>query len=750
MSLFDSLLPARKAQPFGAAAALLPPWQSGQPLWSDWSAAKAIAEGYKASVWVYRPIATLADAVSSVPWFVERKAGDEWLRVDGHPVESLLEQPNPAMSRRELFERLVQHLCLAGNSCLLRVGTKRETKELWPLDVRYVKPIPDRVEWISAYEYDEGSVKKLFPSADVIHVLLPDPANPYWGMSPLRAAAKAVDTDVEAANWAKLTLQSRLSAEGLLTFSQALTRDQHDEIRQRVRERITGAGGDRLLVVGGEAKFQPMSSTAKDQEVSSQRLLTREELCLAIGVPPIMYGIGDPSYSNMRTAQQALWQQTVIPMLERFAGALSRALLGNDPNLWLRYDLSGVEALSADLERDARVLQSMIAAGVAPEAAAELIGLPLGPDAFVVSEPEPLPPPLPQIEEPAVEDERQPAEQRQRKGAPPPDARKAIAELDEAADAEVPAIAKEFLAALEEVRGSVPFAEIVSLLGSASPTDLVRKLNFEGLYAMAPRLAARLISVFRRAGRVSARWLARAIGKLVEWRGDEAGRLWSEARAEMAVEQIIVASERAAEYLLGSLAVGALAGKFTPEGIVAVLQSGFGLNRAQIRRLEARAAKMLEQGASPQRVVRELEKQARKWALERGALIGENEAVDASREAQLEMGREAQAAGLIRSVLKQWVTVERGILSPASEEEAAELGEIDTICCTCLHMDGVTVGIDEPFEVAVGHPDAEAGRDASGHTVCAYGGETIRVNRPGSAVHPLCRCGMWILDLEVA
>ncbi len=759
VSVFDSLFPARKAQPLGTAAALLPPYQSGQPLWSDWSTEKAITDGYKASIWVYRPICTLADAVSSVSWFVSRKASDDtWERVDGHPLEALLEEPNPYMSRRELFERMVQHLCLAGNAVLLKVGTRSQTREIWPLDVRWVKPVPNRVEWIEAYEYEDGSTKRRFPAGDVIHVMLPDPATPYWGMSPLKAASKAVDTDVEAANWNMLTLQSRLSAEGLLTFEQAMTRDQHDEIRQRIRERITGAGGDRLLVVGGSAKFTPMSSTAKDQEVTSQRELNREDLCLALGVPPILYGIGDPTYSNMQVAQRALWQQTVVPMLERFAGALQRALMPNEPNLWLRYDLTTVEALSPDMERDSRVYATLVQNQVRPEAAAELIGMGLGKDAFVEDEPEPepfafgLPLNEPEVDEPTVDEEEleedAPAEQRARK-ASAPDRRALAAELDESADTEVPGIVREFLAALEEVRGSVPFAEIVALLGSASPTDLVRKMNFDRLYSLTPKLAVRLASVFRRAGRVSARWLAKAIGKLVEWRSDDRAKVWSEARAAAAIEQIINASERAADALVTSLAVGALAGKFSAESLVAIIRAGLGLNRQQIAKLETKAAKMLAEGASPKRVAQEISRLAQKWSVERARVLAENESIDASREAQFENARDAQARGILRRATKEWVTVEAGILVPRSEEEAEQLGELDSICCTCLPMDGVRKALDEPFEVLIGEPDPEAGTDSRGHVACRYSGTTIQVDRPGRRVHPLCRCFLSIMELEV-
>lgn len=724
VSLFDSLLPARKAQPFGTAAALLPPWQSGQPLWSDWSTDKAITEGFKASVWVYRPISTLADAASSVPWFVERRLGpDQWERVDGHPLEALLENPNPFMSRRELFERMVQHLCLAGNACLLRIGTKRETRELWPLDVRWVKPIPHKTEWISGYEYQDGSTRQVFPAADVIHVLLPDPASPYWGLSPLQAAAKAVDTDVEAAAWSKLTLQSRLSAEGLLTFTQQLTRDQHDEIRQRLRERITGAGGDRLLVVGGEAKFTPMAATARDQEVTAQKQLTREELCLALGVPPIMYGIGDPTYSNMKTAERALWVQTVVPMLERFAGAFSRALIGNDPSLWLRYDLSGVEALAPDLERDARVYATLVQNRVEPAAAAEMIGLPLPEDAFTAPQVNPFAnfgglgdeEDEPEVEEPVVEDEIEDDTDEPEAKAFDASRRQAADEVNAAGDAQAGSIAAAFLRALREVRSGVPFDRVVEAIAAGQPDEAVRLLGLSKLTEAAATLAQRLASAFRAAGQATIGQIARSIGRALGWDQEQLADSWAVQRAADALTQIARASERAAELAVGSLIVGGvLHGKFTPEGIVALVKAGMGLTPQQEQALITKAVNLFEAGTAPQRVVKEVEKAAKKYSQERAALIALNESANAAREGVAQTVQEARNRGYLSNVRKEWVTVEDFGGDP---------------CPVCAPMDGQTLPYDEYFVLE---------------------GTGRRVFQPGPEVHPLCRCGLLITEAAFA
>ena len=102
------------------------------------------------------------------------------------------------------------------------------------------------------------------------------------------------------------------------------------------------------------------------------KYVAAREIALAIGVPPMLLGIpGDNTYSNYQEAQRAFWRQTVLPLVNRTARALSSWLApafaeflfvprdsaprsrprGTDSRLELKPDLDQIEALSS--ERDA-------------------------------------------------------------------------------------------------------------------------------------------------------------------------------------------------------------------------------------------------------------------------------------------------------------------------------------------------------------------------------------------------------------
>jgi hypothetical protein len=77
------------------------------------------------------------------------------------------------------------------------------------------------------------------------------------------------------------------------------------------------------------------------------------EIALALGVPPMLLGIpGDNTYSNYREASRTFWRQTVLPLVNRAARALSSWLAPafGSTSLRLVPDLDQIEALAPERE----------------------------------------------------------------------------------------------------------------------------------------------------------------------------------------------------------------------------------------------------------------------------------------------------------------------------------------------------------------------------------------------------------------
>lgn len=334
---------------------LLPAWRfsAQNAKWAEWSTDRAIKYGYKTNSYVYACVNLISRSAASVPWVVYQKTKTKtWEIIEDHPAALLIERPNPFMSRNDLIEIMTMHMYLGGNTLLTKVRGGGTVSELWILPPDAVKVIPDKRDYIGGYIYDRDGVKMRFDPKDIMHNKFNDPANPYWGISPLQAGAKIVDTDTEATEWNKIALENRAITDGVFTFETPLTKDQWEDARSMVREQHQGIANARTpWVLGAGAKWQQMSLSPAEMDFIASRKMTREEICSIFNVPPVMVGVYEnATLANIETARKIYWQDTIVPFLENIKSCFNLQLINEfGDNLYMDFDLSGVEALQDNL-----------------------------------------------------------------------------------------------------------------------------------------------------------------------------------------------------------------------------------------------------------------------------------------------------------------------------------------------------------------------------------------------------------------
>jgi HK97 family phage portal protein len=357
-------------------------WRMGRPLDKEWDSARAVKEGFKVNEVVYACVKRRANAVASVPWYVEERKDDyEWERVPGHPIEQLLDYPNPSMSRQDLFDRLVHHLDLAGNALWqtvdatsLRGPMGKVPVELWPVDPGPIKPVPDQKRFISEYEYYRDGDRKVIDASQVIHFMIADPSNPYWGTAPLMALAKAVDTQVAAMSWNLQALFNRAVPDGLMSFDRPLNREEWEQAQNEIRRSLSGdQNARRMLVLGSGAKYEMLSWTPTELDFIASLKHYREAIASAYGVPLPMISIyEDATLANLEGSRRIFWEDTVINVLEGISSTLNRVLVprfAERGQIRLCYDVSAVPALREDFGAKCDQYVKLVEYGVSPNAA---------------------------------------------------------------------------------------------------------------------------------------------------------------------------------------------------------------------------------------------------------------------------------------------------------------------------------------------------------------------------------------------
>jgi HK97 family phage portal protein len=316
----------------------------------DFTYKEAVTEGYKQLVWVYRCNRSIGEAVASVPWKAYKKANDGTeTPLPGHPLEVLMEKPNPYYSRKEFFECWATTLGLAGESFWEVVYVAGVPFQLFPLRPDWMKIKPHPTNYIDRYELDTGQGKPIkYKPVHIIHMKYVDPLNEYRGQSPLTAAARTVQTENSAVKWNKTILDNSAVPSGILNVpAQVLQVQQKAEILESLEDGFSGDELHKPMVLWGGMTWEQMGLNQKDMEFLAQRNVNKYEICAIYGVPPQVIGAQeDPTYSNYSVARLSFWEDNIMGMLEWIKSKVNTRLapfFGDD--IVIRYDLSEVPAM---------------------------------------------------------------------------------------------------------------------------------------------------------------------------------------------------------------------------------------------------------------------------------------------------------------------------------------------------------------------------------------------------------------------
>ncbi|MCB2105831.1 MAG: phage portal protein, partial [Rhodobacteraceae bacterium] len=287
---------------------------------------------------------------------------DRERRYEAHPVVELMRRPNPGQGRAELFEALYGQLLLSGNGYLEAVGPGGLPRELHVLRSDRMAVVPGADGWPVAYDYAVGGRKHRFdmtgPADPVCHIRSFHPQDDHYGLSPLQAAAVAIDVHNSASAWSKALLDNAARPSGAIVYKGAegqgsLSADQYDRLVSEMEAHHQGArNAGRPMLLEGGLDWKPMGFSPSDMEFQKTKEAAAREIAVAFGVPPMLLGIpGDATYANYQEANRAFYRLTVLPLATRVAAAVGHWLSAHlGEQMELRPDLDQVPALAA--ERD--------------------------------------------------------------------------------------------------------------------------------------------------------------------------------------------------------------------------------------------------------------------------------------------------------------------------------------------------------------------------------------------------------------
>jgi HK97 family phage portal protein len=320
--------PEQKASATGRVVA----WgSSGRVAWSPRDTVSLTKTGFLGNPIGFRAVKVIAEAAAALPLVCQ----DAERRYETHPLLDLIQRPNGAQGRAELFEALYGYLLLAGNAYVEAVpGAGTLPGELHVLRSDRMNVVPGPDGWPVAYDYTVAGRTHRFdikaPLQPICHFKSFHPQDDHYGFSPLQAAAVALDVHGSASAWSKALLDNAARPSGAIVFKGAdgqgaLSSDQYDRLVSEMEAHHQGArNAGRPMLLEGGLDWKPMGFSPSDMEFQKTKEAASREIAIAFGVPPMLIGIpGDATYANYQEANRAFYRLTVLPLATKVLADLS-------------------------------------------------------------------------------------------------------------------------------------------------------------------------------------------------------------------------------------------------------------------------------------------------------------------------------------------------------------------------------------------------------------------------------------------
>ena len=337
---------------------------------------------------------------SAIDWYVRNypQATPKYYRpvdsqqaepVEDHPVLQLMAQPDPMIMGSLFWGWVIQDFKLFGNTYLrkIRSTTRGVVTALQFLPQDMVRPVGNGVNPLTHYVYTTDGRSFDIPVSDMIHIRYGrDPSDIRLGRAPLAAVLREIATDNTASTTA-YGLLANGAMPSLIVGPDAkettvdMSMDDARQVKRQLHEDLTGDGSGGIVVMTGAYKMDRVSLTPSELALDSVRRVPEERICSALGINPMVLGLGSglerSTYSNYERAQQAAWEDGMVPLLRTLADAITADLLPEYPETqqgdYLMYDLETVRALADDMQAEADRAEKLYKAGIIDRAEAKRI-----------------------------------------------------------------------------------------------------------------------------------------------------------------------------------------------------------------------------------------------------------------------------------------------------------------------------------------------------------------------------------------
>lgn len=327
------------------------------PQYSDIKYQTIAKEGYSRNWIIYRCIQEIIRAAIQLDWKVYHYNKDGKPEViENHPIQQLIEHPNPTYGEAELIKRAIAFYYIAGDSPFVKMMAGGTAKELYAYR-------PDRISFNVTGDvnepYSDIKYEGQSTNIDPTNFLLWKNFNPLdrydglgRGMSMLEPILKNGDLLNSMIDWNVSLLQNGGNTSGVVAVDGTLPDKEYDRAKAQLKNEHSGKDnvGKYMLLEGG-AKFYQTSNSPKDMDWAKGKEAVMKDICIGIGVDPLIIGFNESAtYDNKNEAEKGMYTKLVIPLMRELADQLG-PFLGIGEGEYLDVDYAKIPVLQEDIEK---------------------------------------------------------------------------------------------------------------------------------------------------------------------------------------------------------------------------------------------------------------------------------------------------------------------------------------------------------------------------------------------------------------
>jgi HK97 family phage portal protein len=268
------------------------------------------------------------------------RASGDLVLLDEHPLQVLLDKPNPLMSGRAFRQVCQVHLDLLGETYIvLDTNPAGMPVRMWPIPPTWIKQIPTETQ--PSFRVEVDGVSFDVPVENMLVIRDQNPADPYGrGVGTGLALADELDIDEFAAKHVATWFHNKGMPDMLISLEGA-SRPLLEEAKRRWDNATRGfAKAYRTHWTGAKLDVKRLDTAFKDMALIEIRSFERNTIVQVFGVPPEKLGIIENSNrSTSESAQFIFANDVLVPRAELWRSELQNKLVDRfDARLVLDYE----------------------------------------------------------------------------------------------------------------------------------------------------------------------------------------------------------------------------------------------------------------------------------------------------------------------------------------------------------------------------------------------------------------------------